>query len=94
MLKPNTHAIVLRAITAERQRQEQLREAGKFEYTCADNKFPNLPNVPVTHYHKMAVATEEVGEVAKAVNEGNTGELYKEAIQAAACFAAWAESLL
>ncbi len=100
--------IVLDEVLAERLRQEQLRAAGKFLWTCAD---PTKPNS-----EKLAVLSEEFGEVAREVTElviardkfdarGSAVEVFntlhgkamanlrKELIQVAAVAVAWAEAL-
>jgi hypothetical protein len=38
---------------------------------------------------RMTILTEEVGEIAKAILEDETGELKEELIQVAACALAW-----
>jgi NTP pyrophosphatase (non-canonical NTP hydrolase) len=78
-------------ILAERYRQEELKAAGKFPFTCADAK-------GLTNGQKVAVLSEECGEVARAalgadglVKDG--GVLKKELVQVAAVCVAWLESL-
>jgi NTP pyrophosphatase (non-canonical NTP hydrolase) len=79
-------------IIAERERQGELKAAGRFKYTCAD---PELSSG-----EKLAVLAEEVGEVARALLEAS-GEvsdvhgqkLRDELIQVAAVAMAWAEGL-
>jgi NTP pyrophosphatase (non-canonical NTP hydrolase) len=84
---------VLSLVNKERYRQEQLREEGKFKYTCAARKGLSLSD-------KLAVLAEEFGEVARHVTEGiidpkrvNREKLKKELIEVAAVAVAWAESL-
>lgn len=48
---------VLDLVHNERQRQEALREAGRFKSTCSDPA--------MSGYEKCAVLTEEVGEVSE-----------------------------
>ena len=79
-------------VNRERERQEELRRAGKFQWTCAAPE--------PTPEAKYAVLGEEVGEVARHVTEAlidpkrlNPAELRKELIQVAAVAVAWAESL-
>ncbi len=76
---------ILYKIDAERVRQEELRLAGKFRFTCADPTESNSIKLPVL--------MEEVGEVAKAINERDKAELKKELIQTAAVCVAWLEAL-
>jgi len=80
----------LNAILAERERQEQLKAEGRFVYTCAD--------VEMTTMACLAVLTEEVGEVARAVLSmkglaKDEIELRKELIQVAAVALAWLEGM-
>ena len=51
---------VLNDVSIERDRQEQLKKDGKFLWTCADLGM-------ATYADKLAVLSEEVGEVAKEV---------------------------
>lgn len=74
---------ILYAIDSERARQEGLRASGKF--TCADPLTGNMCKLPVL--------LEEVGEVAKAINERNRAEMKKELVQVAAVAVAWLEAL-
>lgn len=84
--------VVLDDVRAERRSQEFHREQGKFKYTCADLGIDDL--------ERLAVLTEEVGEVARAVLEhmelvndlGDT-DLRKELVQVAAVAVAWIEAL-
>lgn len=83
------------AITDERIRQEQLKAAGQFTYTCAD--------AAMTDGARVAVLGEEFGECCRAALErGVDGEtahdnhgkdLRKELIQLAAVAVAWIEAL-
>jgi NTP pyrophosphatase (non-canonical NTP hydrolase) len=54
---------IYNAITAERNRQEQLKQNGKFLWTCADNHGSH------DNERKLAVLSEEVGEVAHEVTD-------------------------
>jgi hypothetical protein len=83
---------IFRAILRERTRQEQLKAAGKFLYTCAD---PNMLSS-----EKCLVLTEECGEVARAcLNLQNfsrdygadLGKVREELVQVAAVCLAWLE---
>jgi hypothetical protein len=87
---------VLERITTERQRQEELRDAGRFEHTCGD--VPGLANT-----EKLAVLVEEVGEVAREVltaaelvydGQPNRRKLAEELTQISAISAAWLEALI
>ena len=78
---------VLDDVAAEIQRQDDLARAGKFGGTHI------LPGGPDSD--RLGVLVEEVGEVAKEVNEermgqGEPGKLYDELTQTAACAVAWA----
>lgn len=87
----NTNPInkVFQAVKDERNRQEKLKEAGKFDWTCADKR-PNS--------EKLSVLAEEFGESAIEVCEEMNGKdtrqkLRKELIQVAAVSIAWIEAL-
>ena len=87
-------------VRAERTRQELLRAAGKFLYTCASPDFTAFSN-----FGRATVLGEEVGEVCRAaldaekVAEGRgdipaaLAMLRKELIQVAAVAVAWIEGL-
>lgn len=70
-------------VAIERDRQRGLLESGKIPFACED---PTIADA-----YKLAVITEEVGEVAKAMLEGTN--LREELIQVAAVAVAWAEAL-
>lgn len=77
---------ILKDITSERLRQERLRAAGKFTHTAA--------TLGQTHDRRNSVLVEEVGEVARALNDNETpGELRTELIQVAAVAVAWVEAI-
>jgi NTP pyrophosphatase (non-canonical NTP hydrolase) len=97
---------VLRDVGLERVRQEDLRQSGKFLWTCATD------GVPLDR--KMSVLSEEVGEVAKeVVDVGIARDKYerekmafprhrevalllrirKELVQVAAVCVAWIEAI-
>lgn len=91
---------VVKEVYKERERQEDLRKAGKFAWTCAD---PTQSNA-----RKLAVLAEEFGEVAREVTEeiisGDKKDpdgripilkqnIRKELIQVAAVCVAWVEAL-
>lgn len=86
---------VLQLVAYERVRQEQLKEEGRFSYTCADI----LPDAT-----KLAILMEEVGEVAREVltqpglaiahdTSGTRDGLQRELVQVAAVAVAWAEAI-
>jgi NTP pyrophosphatase (non-canonical NTP hydrolase) len=80
----------------ERFEQERLKAEGRFRFTCADHE--------LSQGEKLAILTEEVGEVAQQVLEqpdrrlafdtsGSRVELREELTQVAAVAVAWIESL-
>lgn len=86
-------------IARERDRQEQLKAAGKFTASCADN---------ISEGAKLKIVAEEFGEVAREVCELDAelhpelteqqkaqirANLRKELIQLAAVSVAWLESM-
>jgi hypothetical protein len=98
--------LVMEAIGQERVRQEELRENGKFLWTCASTN--------IIHTSKLAVLAEEFGETAKeVVDYGISIEKYtaasmqfpkhrslyflkrirEELIQVAAVCVAWCEAI-
>lgn len=81
---------ILGEVFEERTRQEQLVQAGKFDWTCAD---PNQPDVA-----KLPVLVEEVGEVARCLCDMAKDpewreKLREELVQVAAVAVAWVEAL-
>lgn len=95
---------ILCLVKLERKRQEDLRRAGKFPWSCSDVRDPSYsPSSPIMPAEKLAVLAEEFGEVAdivckmqagKAEGKGLTNRhLREELIQVAAVAVAWAESL-
>jgi hypothetical protein len=89
---------VIQLVRSERDRQEELRAAGKFPFTCADP----MVDAGGDHAVKLAILTEEVGEVAKEVFEKSVFEsdaedpdakLRAELTHVAAVAIAWLESL-
>lgn len=75
---------IYQEIQAERDRQEQLRDEGKFDHTCAD---------PLNEAGRYVVLGEEIGEIAEAILEGDMANLREELIQAAAVVVAWIEGI-
>lgn len=82
---------VLREVLCERERQEELCRAGKFPATAADPAR--------TDFEKLAILTEEVGEVARALCEAGGATdvqsegLRRELVQVAAVAVAWVEAI-
>lgn len=95
-------AFALSEVHKERWRQEQLKEAGKFPWSCADVIDPDT-NCAIPYAAKLAVLAEEFGEVASIVCKLQAGreeaaqvsakDLREELIQVAAVAVAWAESI-
>ncbi len=86
-LQKKTIANVLVAVMDEIQRQDDLARAGKFG---GKHTMPGGPEDA-----RFRILGEEVGEVAKELNEADkgvedTGGLYKELVQTAATATAWA----
>lgn len=78
-------------ILRERSRQERLKAAGKFEFSCADDG--------LNDYERYSILGEEFGEVGHELNEGIPGghadieKLRTELIQVAAVAVAWVEHI-
>jgi hypothetical protein len=84
---PASRKCIYEAIDAERDRQwEQWSESHK--WGAGDCSSPNV--APMV---KVAVLTEECGEVARAVLERDTDALRRELVQVAAVAVAWLEGL-
>ena len=92
------HTEVLSLISVERKRQDRLKAEGKFPFTCAD--------VGLSHEQRFSILSEEVGEVARELNEANIKfhqmgypyhicldgvRLRKELVQIGAIISAWLE---
>ena len=75
---------IIEAILEERRRQEFLKSQGTIPFSCADE-------VPMSLKH--LVLSEEVGEVAKAIQERDWTNLRDELTQTAAVCVAWLEAL-
>ena len=78
-------------IHQERERQEQMFRDGTHDFTCSCHT--------VSFFRKLRVLTEEVGEVAQAIelvekidNPGRRQHLLDELIQVAAVLVAWLET--
>ncbi len=71
---------VFTQIQVERAYQTALREQGKFDYTCDMESMSN--------HQFLSVLTEEVGEIAKALNDGDMKNFAYEILQVAAVCAA------
>lgn len=67
-------------IDDELARQRKLQAEGRFEFTAGDYQ--------ITHEQRLAILVEEVGEVAKAINERDQG-IAAELVQCAAVCVAW-----
>lgn len=85
--------IVLALVAAERERQEVLKRSGRFKHTCADTG--------LTDAQKLCILTEELGEVARAVQEAadtagdkHGKDLMEELVQVAAVAVAWVEGVM
>jgi hypothetical protein len=83
---------VLEHVRLERERQEYLRESGKFAFTCAD--------VGMSNSERFLVLAEEFGEVGHELNEAigpgrelDSGKLRDELVQIAAVCVAWCEAI-
>lgn len=74
-------------IDREKIRQWSLKQQGKFPHILSDPDCPDLT--------RILVLTEEVGEVARAMqdNPDDTTHLYEELVQVAAVTQAWLEYL-
>lgn len=80
-------------ILAERARQEELKQQGKFPFSCAD--------AGINDFERYSVLGEECGEVGKELNEGiktncrrvDRRKLRAELIQVAAVAVAWIEHI-
>ena len=85
---------MLSDIADERDRQEVLRESGKFSATCA-----TVGEHRMDDFQCLAVLGEEFGEVSRAVceqiagNIENRAHLRTELVQVAAVAVAWVERL-
>ena len=92
----------LASVRNERNRQDELKAAGKFPWTCGDIFNPDT-NEPIPLSEKLAVLAEEFGEVAdivckfqanRAESKGlSLKDLREELIQVAAVAVSWAESI-
>lgn len=91
---PGPRAKALMTLHKERERQEELREAGRFEFTAF-----SAPD----HYRRLAIITEEVGELSGAImaesgdahdREGERADIRKEVIHVAASALAMLEHII
>ena len=72
-------------VAKEQRRQRALKKDGKFEYIAGES----------SDQHALIVLMEEVGEVARAVNDGEpSSHLYEELIQVAAVAQSHAKHVL
>lgn len=67
------------AVIRECARQTELKKAGKFQYECGE----------AGDVHALSVVVEEVGEVARAINDSDLENLKEELVQVAACCRKW-----
>lgn len=92
-----TREDIFAAITNERARQAKLRAEGKFAFTLDMHRVGNHSlygnSVPVTNLMRYPILAEEVGEVARAMNDGDDANLKEELVQVAALAVAWLEAL-
>ena len=101
--KPDAVALYFRGVMLEvireRFRQEDLKEQGKFRWTCADVRDPN--GVVIFDPDRLTVLAEEFGEVSHAVCDtmsqgalpGSEEKLRAELVQVAAVAVAWIEAI-
>lgn len=82
----------LNTVRAERERQDKLKADGRFRFTCAD--------LEMSDGERLAVLTEELGEVARCVlerrdlvNDQHRKRLRDELAQVAAVACAWIEAV-
>jgi hypothetical protein len=98
MIDLNAQDRAIRAIRAERERQERLAAEGEIPFTCAHSVRPEDGEL-IRSSDRLAVLVEEVGEVSTAIQGLWTGEpdaakeMRKEIIQVAAVALAWLEGL-
>ena len=86
---------VVMDVVKERMRQDELKNAGRFKFTCADDGLLDT--------ERLAILVEEVGEASRAVLNAQRLvddkmvfaelELKKELVQVAAIAVAWLEYL-
>lgn len=69
------------AVIRECARQTELKKAGKFQLEIGE------PGCSV--FQSVSILTEELGEVARAVNERDRENLKEELVQVAACCRKW-----
>ena len=72
-------------VVAERARQEQLLADGVLPALCSQ---PDCPDVL-----RLAALIEEVGEVGRAIHDGDPDNLREELVQVAAVAIAWLEGI-
>jgi len=70
---------------AERIRQDKLKLEGRFDSTLADPE--------MTDAYRCMVLTEELGEIARAIQDEDEDNLREEIIQLGACCLAWLEGI-
>lgn len=72
-------------VNCELRRQNDLQEQGKFTYVAYDKECPLIV--------RLAMLTEEVGEVARAIQELDEQNLKEELVQIAAIAISWVARL-
>lgn len=85
MFNEGAFQAILSKVSDERIRQERLKAAGKFPYTPEDPQCSNQ--------EALTILVEEVGEVARALQEKDVENLKDELIQVAAVAVAWVEGI-
>lgn len=88
-----TREDIFHAINLERARQARLRADGKFAFTLDMQFMYDEPGTLLLPIHKYPILAEEVGEVARAMNDGDDANLKEELVQVAALAVAWLEAL-
>ncbi len=76
---------VLDLVALERTRATMLKAEGSLDYLASD---PDCPNIL-----RLAALAEELGEVARAVHDGDDESLAVELVQLAGVAVAWRDAL-
>lgn len=88
--------VILQDVVEERKRQDRLRDAGKFKYTCADPEIPLAAAIAALGEEFGEVCTEALklgGDVAVDPGEDVSAHLRAELVQVAAVCVAWVEKI-
>lgn len=72
-------------VIVELKRQLALKESGKFKYTCEDNE--------LTDGERLTILVEEVGEIARAMQNKDSNNLREEITQVAAVAISWLSNI-